>query len=318
MQAEQIRDLAGKIRQNVAKVIIGAEETVDLLLIAVLGGGHVLLEDVPGTGKTKLAMAMAASLGGSFKRIQFTPDILPSDITGMNIYNQKEGTFVFRQGGIFANVVLADEINRATPRSQSALLECMQERQVSVDGVTYPLAAPFLVLATQNPVEIQGTFPLPEAQLDRFMMRLSMGYPSVEESVAILQRFQQNDPLEQLAAVVQPEEMLQAIASLGSIQISVPVQQYIAQLCAATRTPSNVRLGVSTRGMLALMRAAQGKAALYGRDYVLPDDVQAVAPWVLPHRILCRYEDTGTDAAQLVVQQVLQEVPVPTEQERPA
>ncbi|RPJ00503.1 MAG: MoxR family ATPase, partial [Chloroflexi bacterium] len=255
------------------------------MLIAVLSEGHVLLEDVPGTGKTTLAKAMAASLGCTFRRIQFTPDLLPSDVTGVNFFNQKTQAFEFRPGPILSQVVLADEINRATPRTQSALLEAMQERQMTIDGETYPLPRPFLVMATQNPIELEGTFPLPEAQLDRFLLRVGLGYPTEEQENDILLRFRLDDPLESLTPVTDPASINQQIQAVRRVHVAQPVQDYLIAITRRTRSYEEIDLGASPRATLALYRCAQARAALAGRDFVLPDDVKFLAPYVLTHRI---------------------------------
>lgn len=306
-----IAPLARRIAQNVQKVIIGKEKEIELVLAAMLCGGHVLLEDVPGTGKTTLAKALTRSVGGKFARVQFTPDLLPSDVTGTRVFRQKTGEFEFVPGPVFCNILLADEINRATPRTQSALLECMEERQVTEGGVTYPLEAPFLVIATQNPVETQGTFPLPEAQLDRFLMRLSLGYPTREEALAMLERFQQNQPLEDLCPVAEAAELAQAQKLYGTCQVSQPVLDYIAALCEATRDTNVVRLGPSPRAMLNLMRASQALAAVRGRDYVIPDDVKELAVPVLAHRLVMR--GLHGQSAEDFIRETLRSLPVPTE-----
>lgn len=309
-----IQQLFGRLRANVGSVVVGKDEVVELLAVALLTGGHVLLEDVPGTGKTVLAKSLARSLDVAFGRIQFTPDLLPSDITGVSLFNQKEQDFHFHPGPIFAQVVLADEINRATPRTQSALLECMEERQVTVEGVTRPLPRPFLVIATQNPVEQEGTFPLPEAQLDRFLLRLPAGYPSRREELALLDRFRQGSPLEKLAPVLTPADVAAAQELVPAIYVSRVVQQYLVDLVRATREADGVELGVSPRGTLALMRAGQALAALRGRAYVLPDDIQHLAQPVLGHRILlapqARLRGEGSGA---LLDRLLREVPVPAE-----
>ncbi len=288
MNPEQIRLLAETVSQNVAKVMVGKDVIVERMLIAVICQGHVLLEDVPGTGKTLLAKCIAKSLGCSFRRIQLTPDLLPSDITGIHFYNRKTDDFVFRAGPVFSNVVLADEINRATPRTQSALLECMEERQVTVDGITMLLEAPFLVLATQNPIDIQGTFPLPEAQVDRFLMKLKMGYPEGEEGVSILRRFKEQNPLTVLHSVISREELLAAQEAYSQVKVSDELLGYIVSLAEETRTHPDLMLGVSPRGTQALLRAVQVLAILRGRTHVEPDDIKELAVPVLAHRLVVK------------------------------
>ena len=313
MQYTEISSLAEKLRANVGKVIVGKENQIELILTCLLAGGHILLEDVPGTGKTTMAKSLSKSLSCGFARVQFTPDLLPADITGMRVYNQHSGDFTFIKGPAFTNILLSDEINRATPRTQSALLECMEERQISEGGVTYKLEEPFLVIATQNPVETQGTFPLPEAQLDRFLMRLSLGYPSQEESVTMMERFIRNQPLAAVEAVVSAEEVREAAILCRDCRISTDVMRYIAALVEAARNPDKVRLGPSPRALLALMRCCQALAAIRGRDYVIPDDVKELAVPVLAHRILLRgisYQAT----AETFVEGLLKEVPAPTEE----
>jgi MoxR-like ATPase len=280
-----IDQIAARVRENIQRVIVGKDEVIDLMLIAVLSEGHVLLEDVPGTGKTTLAKAMAASLGCTFRRIQFTPDLLPSDVTGVNFYNQKTQAFEFRPGPILTQVVLADEINRATPRTQSALLEAMQERQMTIDGETYPLPRPFLVMATQNPIELEGTFPLPEAQLDRFLLRVGLGYPTEAQENDILRRFRTEDPLESLTSVTEPAEINTQIQQVRQVHVAQPVQDYLVAITRRTRSTEEIDLGASPRATLALYRCAQARAAIAGRDFVLPDDVKFLAPYVLTHRI---------------------------------
>jgi len=280
-----IENACRKIRENVQKTIVGKDEVINLGLVGVLCEGHILLEDVPGIGKTTLARSLSASLGCSFKRIQFTPDLLPSDVTGINWFNQKAQEFEFRPGPVLTNIVLADEINRATPRTQSALLEGMQERQMTIDGETRPLPRPFLVMATQNPIELEGTFPLPEAQLDRFLMRVAIGYPTEEQENELLLRFRTDDPLENLHPVTDPDTVTRLIAQVREVHVAEAVQNYIVTICRQTRGFAEIDLGASPRATLALYRTAQARAAIAGRDYVLPDDVKNLAPYVLTHRI---------------------------------
>jgi MoxR-like ATPase len=300
------------VQGNVSRVIIGKADVTELMLVALLVEGHVLLEDVPGIGKTTLAKALARSLDCSFARIQFTPDLLPSDVTGLNIYNQKRQDFEFRPGPVLNQVLLADEINRATPRTQSSLLEAMQERQITVDGETYPLPRPFIVIATQNPIELEGTFPLPEAQLDRFLMQLRLGYPSAEEEDEILQCYQRSDPLMDLRAVATAEDVLELQRQVQDIHVSTDVRNYIVQVARTTREHEAVDLGVSPRGTLALFKASQALAALRGRDYVIPSDVQYLCPPILAHRIHIspRTRLRGRTPAQ-VVAEITDTVPVP-------
>ena len=313
MKATEIKALADALRANIAKVVVGKEDVVDKVLAALLAGGHVLLEDVPGTGKTLLSRALAASMDGRFSRIQFTPDLLPADVTGMAMFSPKSENFTFKPGPIFANIVLADEINRATPRAQSAMLECMEEKQVSSDGTTYPLPAPFFVIATQNPVETQGTFPLPEAQLDRFMVQLSMGYPTREEQTAILQRFMQESPQESLRPVANAEQIAQAQKAVRSVRVTPELLDYIGALCEKTRALDDALLGASPRAALALMRVSQSLAAIRGRDYVTPEDIKTMAEPVLAHRLILRTAYGRRGRAAEAVGEVLASVPVPTE-----
>jgi MoxR-like ATPase len=298
----------------VLSVFVGKEETLEQLLIAVLCRGHVLIEDVPGVGKTILARSLAAALGCDFRRIQFTPDVLPSDITGSSVYNQRTTDFEFRPGPVFTQVLLADEINRATPRSQSALLEAMEEGQVTVDGRTLHLPHPFLVLATQNPIELEGTFPLPEAQLDRFLMRVPLGYPSLEDESAILQRFEHDDPLSRVEASTQPDEIANLQQQRGLVELADDVRTYLLTITRSTRDDDRVALGASPRAALALHRSAQGRAMLHGRSFVLPDDVKALAPVVLPHRIVLKAQARlRGETPERIVDEVLQTVAVPVE-----
>lgn len=314
MELDRIRDVAKRIKENIKKVIVGKDNVIDLMLISLISSGHVLLEDVPGTGKTMLAKSLAKSLDCSFKRVQFTPDLLPSDLSGINFYNQKEGEFEFRPGPIFTNILLADEINRATPRTQSSLLECMEEKQVTVDGETRLLDQPFMVIATQNPVEIQGTFPLPEAQLDRFLIKVDMGYPDTNEGIEILRRFKERNPLAEIEAVASKEEIIKAQQNYSKVFVSDDILNYIVRIVELTRQHSDVTLGVSPRGSQALLKAAQVCAILQGRDFVTPDDIKKIVKPVLGHRIILR-NVMGQRQEQLdaVIEQVLKAVPVPTE-----
>jgi MoxR-like ATPase len=281
---------AQQVIDNVETVIVGKREQIEFLLVAMLCQGHVLLEDVPGTGKTMLARAVAASMGVSFKRVQCTPDLLPNDITGVNVFNQKTGEFDFRTGPVFVNVLLADEINRATPRTQAALLEAMQERQVTTDGVTRPLPAPFLVLATQNPIEYEGTFPLPEAQLDRFLIRLSLGYPAESDEIQILRNLRKQHPIESIGQVASGSELLALRDRITDVYLEESLETYIMAIVRATRSHRDVALGASPRGSLALYKTAQGLAALRGRDFVIPDDIKTLAPLTLNHRLILKPE----------------------------
>jgi MoxR-like ATPase len=301
-------------RDNIERVIVGKTAEIELILVALASAGHILLEDVPGTGKTLLAKSLAASISGTFKRIQFTPDLLPTDLTGLNVYSPKTGAFTFKPGGLFTNILLADEINRATPRTQSGLLECMEERQISIDGETYPLPPPYFVIATQNPVETQGTFPLPEAQLDRFMMQLDLGYPTREGEAEIIGRFLHDDPLESLTAVSTAEDWVSLQASVRSVQAHPDLCTYISDLAAYTRRHEKAALGVSPRASLALARAAQGYALLKGREFIIPEDIKYLAPYVWPHRLLLRgAARADAKGKALIVAEALDRVPVPTE-----
>jgi len=309
-----IKDAAEQVKANIEKVIVGKGESIELALVALLCEGHILIEDVPGIGKTTLAKAIARSLGCTFRRIQFTPDLLPSDITGISFFNQKTQEFEFHPGPILTQILLADEINRATPRTQSALLEAMQERQITVDGETMPLPRPFLVLATQNPIELEGTFPLPEAQIDRFLLKVKLGYPSEDDENAILLRFEHDDPLATLAPVMESQSLLALQDEVRLIHVDEAVRQYIVQVARATRQNAALELGASPRATLALYKTAQALAAIRGRAFVIPDDVKYLAPAVLAHRLLISPQARlrGRNREQ-IVQEVVATVPVPVE-----
>lgn len=310
MQLEDMLAITHRIQNNISKVIVGKDDVIKKILTCLIAGGHTLLEDSPGTGKTVMAKSFARSLNASFRRIQFTPDLLPSDITGMNIYNQREGIFTFIPGPAFCHILLADEINRATPRTQSSLLECMEEKQITVDGTTYPLEDPFFVIATQNPIETTGTFPLPEAQLDRFLMQLSLGTPTKEEELVLIDRFLIEQPLETLQPVCTCEEILQMREFCKTIFIHNTVREYLISIIHATRNNNLIALGVSPRGTLALIKAAQVYAAIQGRNYVLPDDIKELAVPVLSHRILTYSTMNRTEDPLL---NILNIIPVPSE-----
>ncbi|MCJ7569205.1 MAG: MoxR family ATPase [Anaerolineales bacterium] len=309
-----IAETTRRLRENIQKVIVGKDEPILLTLVSVLCEGHVLIEDVPGIGKTTLARALASSLGLSYRRIQFTPDLLPSDVTGLSWFNQKTQEFEFRPGPVMSQVVLADEINRATPRTQSAMLEAMQERQVTVDGVTHPQPRPFLVLATQNPIELEGTFPLPEAQIDRFMLRVEIGYPSEVEENNILERFRSDDPLEDVEAVTTSTEILRLQEQRKGIRVEESIRNYIVKVARATREHAEIELGASPRATLALYQTSQAWAAIQGRDYVLPDDVKFMAPHVLTHRLMIspKAQLRGRRPEEMVAD-IVDSVPVPVE-----
>lgn len=315
MDAAGMKNLASIVKENVNRVIVGNGEVIERLIIAMICSGHVLLEDVPGVGKTLMVKTLAKSMDCTFKRVQFTPDLLPSDVTGIHYYNQKTGEFTFRPGPLFCNVLLADEINRATPRTQSSLLECMEERQITIDGETRRLERPFLVIATQNPVESHGTFPLPEAQLDRFFMKLSLGYPTREEQLDILLRFKEDEPLEQIEPVIGAKEIIAMQDAYRKVHADQDLLQYIVAIAEATREHPDTSLGVSPRGCQALLRAAQASAVLDGRDYVVPDDVKRLAVSVLAHRLVLNQKfKAKEDAAAAVITNVLKQVSVPQEQ----
>jgi MoxR-like ATPase len=285
-----ITQYTDQIIRNIETVIIGKRQQIELLMVALLCQGHVLIEDVPGTGKTMLARAVAASLGISFKRLQCTPDLLPNDITGVSVFNQRSNEFEFRSGPVFVNILLADEVNRATPRTQAALLEAMQERQVTVDGITRPLPAPFLVLATQNPIEYEGTFPLPEAQLDRFLIRLSLGYPEIDDEAQILRKLKKQHPIDTIRQAVDGSDLLNLYSTVGDVHVDESLEQYILAIVRATRSHPDLALGASPRGSLALYKTAQALAALRGREYVVPDDIKALASLTLAHRLIVKPE----------------------------
>jgi MoxR-like ATPase len=308
---KNVQELAERVIANVERVIVGKHAEVRMALVALLCEGHILIEDVPGVGKTMLAKAMSKSIGCSFRRIQFTPDLLPSDVTGLSIFNQKIQEFEFRPGPIMAQVVLADEINRATPKTQSALLECMEERQATIDGVTYPMPSPFLVIATQNPIEYEGTFALPEAQLDRFMLRLRLGYPKAMEEIVILDEQKRLHPIEELGQVLSLEELRQMQSALKEIYVDQAVAEYIVRLVGATREHADVYLGASPRGSINLYRSSQALAALDGRDYVIPDDVKQLAVAVLAHRLIVKSQASLREVdPDSIVREVLAQAPI--------
>lgn len=313
MNVKGFVDFKEKMIDNVSKVIIGKEEIIELIVTSFISGGHVLLEDVPGVGKTMMVKAFANSIGCGFKRIQFTPDLLPSDLTGINFYNQRDMDFQFKEGPLFTNIIIADEINRATPRTQSSLLEAMEERQITVDGVTRILEEPFMVLATQNPVESFGTFPLPEAQLDRFLMRINMGYPNHDDEKEIILRYKDSNPVKDIKAVINKEEIDYLRNNYHSVSITSEVLEYLLSIVEATRNHSGIQLGVSPRGTLALFKACQVYAAINGRDYIIPEDIKKMAPYVLNHRIIFKGVNRSNNIYELI-NKIISEVKVPTEE----
>lgn len=313
MTIAQVTEAAQRIIDSIETVIVGKHEAVELTVAGFLSGGHILIEDIPGVGKTMLARTLALSLGGSFKRVQFTPDLLPADVTGSSVYNQVENRFVFREGPIFANVVLADEINRATPKSQAALLEAMEEFQVTADGVTYDLPRPFFVLATENPIEYEGTYSLPEAQLDRFIMRVTLGYPSPKDEVEMLTRQIKRHPIEDVRPVLSEEEAAGLQVAVRDVFLEESLKDYIVTLVSRTREHPDLDLGASPRGSIALMRCSQAMAAIAGRDYVRPDDIKRVAVPALAHRVIVKSEQSIHGLrARRVIEEILQSVPAPT------
>ena len=315
MTTPDIEKLCTNIKSEIEKVIVGKSENIDYILTAILAGGHILLEDVPGTGKTMLSKTLAACIDGTFSRIQFTPDLLPSDVTGINFFDTSKNAFVFREGPVFSNILLADEINRATPRTQSSLLEAMEERQVTVDGQTRKLPEPFFFISSQNPVETAGTFPLPEAQLDRFLMKLSMGLPERSDEMAILENFMNNDPVQSVQSACTIRELCQMKETVRQIFVHPSLREYIVDIARQTRKHSKIALGLSPRGSLALMKAAQAQAAIRGRDYVVPEDIKHLAVPVIAHRLMLSHSMSASAAeAVQIVQELMDAVPVPTEE----
>lgn len=312
MDRHNIQETGRMLAENIETVMIGKHREIVVILSALFARGHVLLEDVPGTGKTLLAKSLARSIGCAFGRVQFTPDLLPSDLTGINVYSPKTGDFTFKQGSLFTNILLADEINRATPRTQSGLLESMEERQITVDGVTYPLSPPYFVIATQNPIDKQGTFPLPEAQLDRFMIRLALGAPDLEETVSILERFDRASPFDALAPVINGDTLCAMQAAVHTVFLHPDLRRYIAALTHKTRVHNEVALGISARGSLALMHIAKAYAAMDGRDYVIPEDIQTLVPYVFLHRLIT-HGHARDQHSKHIIEEVISSVPVPME-----
>ncbi len=301
-----------RIIDNISQVIVGKRQALELLLVAFLADGHALIEDVPGLGKTLMAKSLAKTIGGTFKRVQFTPDLLPADITGFNVYDQQAGEFTFKPGPVMAHILLADEINRTIPRTQSSLLESMEERQVTVDGQTHVLPRPFLVMATQNPIELEGTFPLPEAQLDRFLLKLRLGYPEKDEEISVMERFREQDPLVNLKPAAKPEQITELQSARKKIRVSQPVKEFIADIVSATRNHKALRFGASPRGSLGLMRSGQALAAMRGRDFVLPDDIKDLVVPVLAHRlILIDEERLRGGTPEPLLKEILEQIPVP-------
>ncbi|MGO1528586.1 MAG: AAA family ATPase [Senegalia sp. (in: firmicutes)] len=315
MEIQKIKEMTNHVKENVQKVIVGKDEIIENIVISILCSGHILLEDVPGLGKTLLARTISKSIDSNFSRIQFTPDLLPSDITGINYFNQKKSEFIFKKGPIMNKLVLADEINRATPRTQSSLLEAMEENQLSIDGKTHLLEQSFFVIATQNPVENAGTYPLPEAQLDRFFMKISMGYPDFEEEFKILKRFKNKNPFDQIKPVINSEDILKARNLFQKIRVDDDLTSYILNLVRKTREDENIKLGISPRGAQALFKGAQAKAAISGRDYVIPDDIKSIVKPIFRHRIIVkgksRFTDTSNDQ---IIQKIIEDTLVPSEQ----
>jgi len=316
LDISEVGQLAKKIKANVKKVIIGKDEVIDMMIIAMFCEGHVLLEDVPGSGKTMLAKTLAKSIDGNFKRIQLTPDLMPTDITGVNYFNMKTAQFEFIKGPVFANVLIADEINRATPKTQSGLLESMEEKQATIDGKTYQLDRPFIVIATQNPIDTQGVFPLPEAQIDRFLMKLNMEYPNHEDTIGVLKTHISEQVLEHTESVTTLAQVVEAADAVNSVQVHDDLIEYVVDIIEATRKSNDVMLGVSSRGGLALLKAAKAAAAVAGRDYVIPDDIKAVAVYVCAHRVIMKSSlQIKKDAAVLFIRTLLEQITVPTEEQ---